>query len=566
MRYLDGSLIGDLNDGFSAQVTGNKTIYVTSSVDEENTVYDLIPTLINQLPIIIVNAAEGSQPKIKNIVLADVTDTPYLYVHDDGTVKVHVGTSFILSVTAQQPQIYNVNNGKPEIIQPLSGLTYTWTKDGNVVGSGQSLPLINVGLRAAGTYLCEVTNDVGPVFSELIVLDVIDLRTDANFFINRIVNGYAVDGVDSWESINDAFTTKQYSKDADASLSRPNRIDLTGYNVNMVYPKPQSISSGVVKSFDLAKNVTNNGSYFTRTKYTYEKVDGVTITQAYQDIDLTDIIPIIKGGVYGVKGVKGLFGCYIGNGISNYIPTERNILPENRTKETNYDMGKPRVSFENFKKAGSPLPIQEQAYVLIQEMNNETVLKTYRVGDQWTKKIDVYRDYGSYLGSVPTSNAANAILYAADDLFSGGKKRYNYGQYVSFERLELNRLSKQTTKLRVSLIFQTSDDRIFDTYKDFTDASDEVFELISWQLPYFNDTFALNNLAPSWQKQVQYRIRYNTSIDNSTNPPLRYPNKTTKEVIPSANNPCGLITGLNLALFPEYSSPLVDVDLTNSFV
>lgn len=565
MRYLDGSLVGDLNDNFSAQVTGNKAFYVTSSVDEENTNYDLIPTIINQLPILTVSIVSGSQPKIKPLAVADTADLDYLYVHDDGTVKVRIGTSFMFYVDAKQPQTYNVNNGKPQIIEPTSGLTYVWTKDGNVVGSGQSLSLTNVGILSAGTYVCEISNDVGPIFSEFIVLEVLNLETDPNFYVNRVLNGYAVDGVDSWESVNDAFTTRQYTKDSDILLSKPNRIDLTGYNTNMFYPKPQLVNPGRIKNFDLAVGVVDSGSYFTRTKYTYEKLDGVTIAQAYQDIDLSDIIPIIKGGIYGVNGIKGIFGCYIGNGISNYIPTERNILPEERVKEENYDMGKPRVSIENFKKAGSPLPIQEQVYVLVQEMNNETVLKTYRLSDQWTKKIDQYRNYGSYLSSVPTSNAANAILYAADDLFSENKTRYNYGQYVSFESVDLDRLNKQTTKLRVSLIFQTNDDRIFDTFKEYTEGSDEVFELLSWQLPYYNDSFLLIGNEPLWQKTVQYRTRYNVPTNDVffepiINPSLRYPNKSIKQTIPSANPPCGLITGINLVLVPDYARLDINVN------
>lgn len=565
MRYLDGSLIGDLNDNFSATTTGSRGIYVTSSVDEENTIYDLIPTPINELPIITRNVVDSALPNIKPLTVADITNNTYLYVHDDGTVKVHVGTSFQLSIRAQQPQTYNVNNGRPEIIQPASGLTYTWTKDGINVGNSQTLIINNVGFNDAGTYLCEVTNDVGPVFSEFVILEVLNLRIDPNFFVNLVQNGYGGDGVNSWESVNDAFITRQYVDTEDDLLKQPNRFDLVGYNTNMMYPKPQEVQFGVVRERDFTQKIINSNAYFTRNKYTYDKANGVTLALAYQDIDLTDLIPIIKGGLYGVKGIKALFGCYIGNGISNYIPTERNILPENRTKETNYDMNKPRVSFENFKKAGSPLQIQEQAYVLIQEMNNQTVIKTYRLGDQWTKKIDQYRNYGSYLGSVPTDNAANAILYAADDLFSGNKTRYNYGQYISFERLEMERFNKQTTKIRISLVFETNDDRIFDTYKDFTDASNEVFELLSWQQPYFNDTFALNNLVPLWQKQVQYRIRYNTAVSGNP-PPERYPGKSVKQTVPTANNPCGLITGVNLVLIPEYVSPLTNINLSNSFV
>jgi hypothetical protein len=565
MRYLDGSLIGDLNDNFSATTTGSRGIYVTSSVDEENTIYDLIPTPINELPIITKNVVDSALPNIKPLTVADITNNTYLYVHDDGTVKVHVGTSFQLSIRAQQPQTYNVNNGKPEIIQLTSGLTYTWTKDGINVGNSQTLIINNVGFNDAGTYLCEVANDVGPVFSELVILEVLNLRTDPNFFVNLVQNGYGVDGVNSWESVNDAFITRQYADTEDDLLKQPNRFDLVGYNTNMMYPKPQEVQFGVVREREFTQKIINSNAYFTRAKYTYDKTNGVTLALAYQDIDLTDLIPIIKGGLYGVKGIKALFGCYIGNGISNYIPTERNILPENRTKEINYDMNKPRVSFENFKKAGSPLQIQEQAYVLIQEMNNQTVIKTYRLGDQWTKKIDQYRNYGSYLGSVPTDNAANAILYAADDLFSDNKTRYNYGQYISFERLEMERFNKQTTKIRISLVFETNDDRIFDTYKDFTDASDEVFELLSWQQPYFNDTFALNNLVPLWQKQVQYRIRYNTAVSGNP-PPERYPGKSVKQVVPTANNPCGFITGVNLVLIPEYASPLININLSNSFV
>ena len=68
MKNIDGSLIGDLNnDEFTKYVTSSVFgLYPTSSINENNTVYDLFPAILNRPPIITNAISEASLPKIKN--------------------------------------------------------------------------------------------------------------------------------------------------------------------------------------------------------------------------------------------------------------------------------------------------------------------------------------------------------------------------------------------------------------------------------------------------------------------------------------------------------------------
>ena len=97
MRYADGTLVGDLNDNVSAITTGSITTYATSSINENQTNYSLLPVVVNQPPIIIKSIVEGSIPAIQAYPpkyrdpLTQETASTVLYRNSDGTVKVVVG-------------------------------------------------------------------------------------------------------------------------------------------------------------------------------------------------------------------------------------------------------------------------------------------------------------------------------------------------------------------------------------------------------------------------------------------------------------------------------------------
>ncbi len=116
MRYADGTLIGDLNDNVSATTTGSITTYTTSSINENQTNYSLLPVVVNQPPIIIKSMVEGSIPAIQAYPpkhrdpSTQDTGSTVLYRNSDGTVKVVVGASFTLRVEASQRGTVTTDN------------------------------------------------------------------------------------------------------------------------------------------------------------------------------------------------------------------------------------------------------------------------------------------------------------------------------------------------------------------------------------------------------------------------------------------------------------------------
>ena len=143
MRNLDGSLNGDLNDNTSTSLTtGSFSLVPTSSLNENLTVYDLLPVIINQPPIITKPMSEASRPKIRSSATADATGK-FLYQFPDGTIKVVAGTTFELRIEAVQPNTFNVENGVPLIKEASQDLYYQWKRDESVVRTTERESLSN---------------------------------------------------------------------------------------------------------------------------------------------------------------------------------------------------------------------------------------------------------------------------------------------------------------------------------------------------------------------------------------------------------------------------------------
>jgi hypothetical protein len=188
MRTIDGRLLADLNDNVPAYITGSVESPTTASINENDTAYVLLPERINAVPYISSSIYKTSIPQIKPIQYNDPTRY-YLYVDNQGVVKVAVGSNFTFRLTAKQPPIYNVENGVPTIYEDQTKLTYQWIKDGEPISSDndvsrpgsfitvtgsnyQEIIFTNTSPKFAGTYTCIASNDVGSVESEQIVLEV----------------------------------------------------------------------------------------------------------------------------------------------------------------------------------------------------------------------------------------------------------------------------------------------------------------------------------------------------------------------------------------------------------
>ena len=110
-RTLNGQyLIADLNDKEGAYVSASLPQVEFSLTNENQTVYNLFPYELNDVPIFTKNIYESSEPQIVS-EQSYVPGQNNLYYDSAGTIRVVVGSSFKLAVSAQQPNVLNVENG-----------------------------------------------------------------------------------------------------------------------------------------------------------------------------------------------------------------------------------------------------------------------------------------------------------------------------------------------------------------------------------------------------------------------------------------------------------------------
>ena len=112
-------LIADLNDKEGAYVSASLPQEEFSDTNENQTVYNLFPYELNDVPIFTKNVYESSEPQIVSEQSYD-PGQDNLYYDSAGTIRVVVGSSFKLAVSAQQPNVLNVENGIP-ILKPAQG-------------------------------------------------------------------------------------------------------------------------------------------------------------------------------------------------------------------------------------------------------------------------------------------------------------------------------------------------------------------------------------------------------------------------------------------------------------
>lgn len=578
MRFPDQTLIGDLNDAIFAITSGSVTTTLPeSSINENETAYDLLPVIINRPPDIVSSIAEASIPQILPFSVVN-NSGQNMYLHTDGNVKVNLGANFTLKVDARQPRILNVENGIPVLIEPLAALTYNWRKDGQALSplsndslrsslqiSGSSIIFQNVQPEHAGTYTCDATNDIGTTTSEPISIEVFNLDIDSFFYRNLIVNPYGLDGVNGWQTNNDDLTTKQFTIVSSKELTRPNRVDLFGYNVDTMHPRPYQIDMGIIKGFDMSNHfLGNKPSYFTRTRYKFERRGGNFLVRAYQDIDLADISSIIKGGVYGISGVRAIFSCYIGNAISQFIPVLETLRTRDQRNPASYKLNRSRISVENFLQAGPCNGNLESVYVTLEEFDNEARVpsailqqdgqvqqQSNRITmlDPWSKRMTRYWGQTYYnidnlnVGELSKGDARDATLFTADELYPDQRFRFTYGQYAEFNKVILNRLNSNTTKIRITINFETKDLRIFDQWREAYEASDEIFSVASWEQPFVRNKWT--QPAGSADTTVYKRLKDIEGAD-----------KSITQILSSAEDPRGMVTGLNLTLIPILSQQI----------
>jgi len=583
MRYPDGSLVGDLGDGVQATTSSSLTVPDPSSTNENLTVYDLLPVVVNKTPTITVPIVEGSDPQIKPIRLADATGQ-HLYVNADGVVRVCVGSSIQLRFEATQPDKFNVENGVPVIIPDQQALVYLWRLNDQPLASFD-IPrlrselsidrgvcrIVNIQLQHSGVYQCEVSNDIGSVLSEPITLEVYSPDADPKLFTNLVVNPYGELGLDGWNPSTSEIVSKEFTSVPASQLKAVNNTAVFGYTPDMLHPRPYQIDPGVIRGVDYGSDLGKRGSYFGRAPYKFLARGGSTYTKAYQDIDLSDLTDLIRGGVCGISGLRAVFGCYIGTAISNYKPTQELTPIDKRTNRRQHYFGAPRLSVENLLSAGPPELI-DRVYVTVEEFEDEARLpstmwrgnqpptlqtSTITLHDPYTRAIQQAPSTAYYPGSerFPTdiyqlgisssADVTDRILFAADQLMPNYEERFTFGQYVEFNRLILDRLNPKTNKVRITLHFFCEDYRLIEPSSLATLGPEEVWDFHSWHRPHSRNTFSDTT----------------TSNTSSILTILDKPGVPPEEKFLVQPDPRPMITGLTFGLIPVLNNQPEITDL-----
>lgn len=584
MRSLDGRLVADLNDNVPANITGSVDALATSSIDENTTSYALLPQRINAVPYVSTSIYNTSSPQIKPIQYNE-PGRDNLFIDTQGAVKVAVGSDFILKFLAEQPSIYNIENGIPTIYVDQTQLVYGWQKDGTVITSdsdlnrpesyvtsnNNELRFTNVSPKFAGTYVCVSSNDIGSTESEQIVLEVYNPDIEDLFYKNLVDNPYGKTGLDGWTSDQEIIVNK-LSNGSYKNFSQPWRTDLFGYSLDMFYPRPYHLNTYHIKNSNLTQDLLQEGSYFSRERFKYRVKDGKAVLSATYEVDLTNVQEYIQSAVFGVEGVRAVFGCYIGNAISKYKTTLLNALITRRSSKYSLLPNLTRLHISNCLLAGIPVKF-EQAKVTIQEFDNETPLLSlvngslvpgfsfidpllraeYELNSQTIKAAPIS----------PGNTQADKLIYAAGS-GSLGELPATFGQKVEWNRVVIDKLNFRTTKLRISILFEAFPDVLNLTDKNYLTASDECFEFTPWEWitkpnhwPLLPDVdFALSGSSGvQWNLDQFSKLLLNIKDDE----PFRYATQL--------GTPRVLATGFNVILFPlEKKAPLKATYYTNTIL
>ena len=554
MRTLDNRAILDLGDTVNTTISGSLSSLAISQTDENNTTYALFPTALNSPPIITSGIADASTPQIKPIQAVDKGEYK-LYVNSDSTIRAITGQTIKFKVEAIQPDTLNVENGIPRIIPARSRLSYLWRKDGveitnspsssilRFIISGSELTLRDIDTTFTGLYTCDVSNDISTTISEDIDLEVVDLESDTYFVSNQITNPFLLNGTDGWTNVVGEVQARQISKQPTENFKIVNDIESFGYTTDMFYPRPYQLNFTDVEGYDINKLV-DGGGYLSRQKINYYQNGETPVVSAYQDVDLTDIQEYIQNSIYGVKGVRAIFTCYIGNAVTRYIHSEYVASLERRRNKKSYWLAKPRLSRENWLVAGPP-ELNERVEVIIEEYNLDNRLRSQVLDlttsnvqeqssiillDPWTKAIQ--SKYGQKVSPQSKGDNHDAIILASDELFQSDSNKNTLGQYVEHNKIVIDKLNFNTTKIRIRINFYMFDARLTELDDNFYDSTTELYDIVSWQKTWKTKTY-----EESADKYIQQEM---------------WPIKTTpiQKKIPKSGVSRGLVTGLNLNLIP----------------
>ena len=570
---------------------------LNTDLNENDTDYDLLPVLANKPPVITTPISEASTPRIlPSSAAGTVEKGKFMFQFPDGTIKVHTETTIVLRIEAEQPDIFNVENGILKVIPPNTRLQYRWTVDGESIPSedlipelrasrvvdGNTLTITNMCPQYAGTYGVIVSNDIGPTDGGSATLEVFNSDVDSFFYTNLIQNpNGTIDGelsTDNWNTVGGDLFSKRIDPTTDGARDKRIAIDPMNpdfrWTYEMLNPRTYQLKGG-----SLQDNPINNlTSYFTKPNHDYTLNGGSTAMSAYQDIDVSDIHNHINGSVYGINGVRAVVSFYLGMAIHNYRPTSTYMLPNDIADISNYNKREPRVGFDNFFLMGGG-EVQETLFVDIQEYHNETPLlsldrggkarvKLKRSIDPWNKRLNNYNgqkftdtlddDSINFSWDESVGDERDRHLFVMRELQKHKADRYAYGQYAEFNKIVIPFLNPKTTKIRISLTIETKGSleyvqQLTKLGLPVDQLSGGVFSFPGWAATYERSQPSRKSNEPKEERQQYYAIKEGYRATDGEGNEAPWPASIGSR-LPRSPLSKAFASGFNLALIPYDST------------
>jgi hypothetical protein len=259
---------------------------------------------------------------------------------------------------------------------------------------------------------------------------------------------------------------------------------------------------------------------------------------------------------------------FIGNAIFNYELTDEFITISDRNDPSSYYLGAPRLSVENYSKAG-PGFVAEKVTITLQEFANNQPLESrilldnmteskgiLTLMDPWSKRLSKYNNRVYYQGdkgyTVPDKpslgDGRDAHLFVADELMPDYKQRYAFGQYAEFNKQVIERLDPRTNKIRITINIEAPNLGVMFRERGGNELPSvssklKLWEIVPWMSTWPSRSFGVKNNDGFPNENSPYnQLRNDTNIESTD----------VFQKIPQIGESRALISGLTFALIPIY--------------
>ena len=463
----------------------------TSSLNEDLTAYTLYPGPPAEPPVILREIGSYFKP------ISEKRPNEYgIYVDENNTITTIVNQNITLQIEAYSK--IDIVNGQVTTKIGENELQYVWKKDGIVLQntsritiSRNKLDIEDIQVEDSGAYVCEVTNDVGTMVSDLFTIVAQNPPSVTGLYENLVQNGNAAQQLQFWTEVSSKggeIATRTYVNNTNNTIITGNATKdalVTGY----VYPdhfnqadldsdlsqadeidEVSSLSEAITRNSTVS-SLLGNLNNCTRSPVAKNRQYGHIKVRLSQDVDLNEIQSYVRGIVGGVEGVSINFLCFLGNSISYYLNKKLQLPPSGNNRVPvdlfGFQLQRPLPRFQADNREYVEVRAEDYTRVYIEEYNDASLIKIhgpltdpYRckalkntattVAGQIYETGELTYENARFEEQIGRTN--NLYKYFEENGIDPGK--HSLGQLIFLRKLEIPKLNENTNKLRVKVIFE----------------------------------------------------------------------------------------------------------------